>query len=643
AGKNLTIHQAAINNTPGMTFSWFSDAGLTIPVPTPTSVTVSNGQIFYVLVTNTATGCVDTATVTYTVNPLPVPDAGIDQAICIGDNATITASSTGANPIGFTWDNGLPATAGPHTVSPTATTTYTVTATDNNGCVNTDAVIITVNPLPTPDAGVNQTICLNSSTTIRAISGGTGPFSFVWDNGLPTGAGPHTVSPGVGTTTYHVVVTDANGCVNNDSVSVTVNPIPTINAGNDTTICEGQSATLMATGAGVGGTYQWKDLTTGLPLAAGASLLVQPTAANTCYEVTGTDAVGCFSTDVVCVTVEQAPVIGFNVSDVCHGTTSTFNNTTTGAATYSWTFGDGNSSNVFSPQHVYTDTGTYTVTLTATSTAGCVSTITQTTRVNYTPSPLFSGDVLENCPPFNTYFSNFTNTPIDPSFDYLWDFGDGKISRDTTPTHLYTKTGTYTVTLTVTTPQGCPAVYTMVDYVTVYPVPDAQFTADPSIVDIYNPLINFTDLSIGADRWFWDFGDTKGAIEQHPVHIYTDTGSFTVWLRVENSFGCEDSISKSVVVKDVYTFYAPNAFTPDGDGVNDIFLPQGHAIDEDEYTLYIFDRWGELIHETHDYYEGWNGTYKGTPVQIDTYVWKVDLQDIYGANHKYIGRVNIVK
>ena len=720
AGKNLTIHQAAINNTPGMTFSWFSDPGLTIPVPTPTSVTVSNGQIFYVLVTNTATGCVDTATVTYTVNPLPVPDAGIDQAICIGDNATITASSTGANPIGFTWDNGLPATAGPHTVSPANTTTYTVTATDNNGCVNTDAMTITVNPLPvpdagvnqticigenvtitatstganpigytwdnglpatagphtvspantttytvtatdnngcvntdamtitvnplpTPDAGVNQTICLNSSTTIRAISGGTGPFSFVWDNGLPTGAGPHTVSPGVGTTTYHVVVTDANGCMNNDSVSVTVNPIPTINAGNDTTICAGQSATLNATGAGVGGTYQWKDLTTGLPLAAGASLLVQPTAANTCYEVTGIDAVGCFSTDVVCVTVEQAPVIGFNVPDVCHGTTSTFNNTTTGAATYVWDFGDGNSSNVFSPQHVYADTGTYTVTLTATSGAGCVSTITDSAKVKYVPVVNFDGINLRGCPPVNAIFTNQSDS-LSLNFTYLWDFGDGTSSNssDWVIYHTYTVVGSYAVKLTITS-NGCTGEQERINYVTVHPVPEAHFTAEPSTTDIYDPTINFTDLSIGADLWLWDFGDSTTANDQHPTHVYTDTGTFTVWLRIENLFGCTDSAAKPVKIKDVYTFFAPNAFTPDGDGINDVFSPQGHAIDEDEYTLYIFDRWGELIHETHDYYEGWNGTVNGTLVQIDVYVWKVDLKDIYGVNHKYTGRVSVIR
>ena len=686
------------------------------PIATPTNVTVSDTQVFYVLVTDNVTGCIDTATVTYTVNPLPIPDAGVDQAICIGDNATvtatstgaapitytwdqnppgtgagphtlspaatttytvtatdnngcvntdvmtitvnplpvpdagvdqticvgdnatITATSTGANPIGYTWDNGLPATAGPHNVSPVATTTYTVTATDNNGCVNTDVVTVTVNPLPTPNAGVNQNICLNDNATITAISGGTGPFNFVWDNGLPATNGPHTVSPVVGTTTYIVTVTDANGCVNSDSVDITVNPIPTIVASNDTTICEGGSVNLSVTGAS---TYVWRNLTTGVDFSTSANPVEQPIT-NTCYEVTGTDGNGCQNTDQICVTVEQAPVTNFTVNEVCNGETTFFTNLTTGAATYNWTFGDGNGSNVFGPQHIYTDTGSYTVNLTATSAAGCASSFSATARVNFTPSALFTGDILAGCPSFNTAFTNLTN-PIDPTYDYLWEFGDGAISRDTMPTHNYSVTGTYTVRLTVTTPGQCSDTYTIPNYITVHPVPEAHFTAEPSMVDIYEPTINFTDLSIGADLWSWNFGDSTTSNDQHPLHVYTDTGTFTVWLWVENQFGCTDSTSKPVVVKDVYTFFAPNAFTPDGDGLNDVFLPQGHAIDLNEYNLMIFDRWGELLFETNDYFEGWNGIYEGLPVQVDTYVWKVTLQDIYGAGHKYTGRVSIVK
>jgi len=726
AGKDLTIHEAAINGSPGMTYAWFSDPTLSSSVPNPSNVSVSDGQIFYVLVTNTATGCVDTAMVTYTVNSLPIPNAGLDTAICITetvplavtggssgatylwDTATDLDNSTSATPIftgntagvftktvtitdvngcvnsdqvvitvnalpvvgagldqkiceggqvtltgsgatSYIWDNGvtdgvsfMPPSNPPPSLS--TVTNYTVTGTDVNGCVNTDVVTVTVNALPTPNAGDDQFICLNSSATITAISGGLGPMKWSWDNGLPAINGPHTVSPALGTTDYVVTVTDVNGCVASDTVSVTVNPNPTVGAGKDTTICVGSSVVLNASGAD---NYSWKDLSTGMPVPGGQNITVQPNI-STCYEVTGTDAVGCANKDVVCVTVEQPPVINFTVGNVCQGETTSIKNTTTGAVTYSWDLGDGSSSNVFEPQHVYADSGIYNITLTATSNAGCVSTLTQPTKVKYVPVVNFDGIQRVGCPPVNAIFTNKTAF-MNPSFTYLWDFGDGTFSKlgDTTINHTYTITGSYTVKLTVSV-EGCSNTKERKNYVTVHPVPDAQFTADPSIVDIYNPTINFTDLSIGADKWFWNFGDSIEGYEQHPVHIYTDTGSFTVWLRVENQFGCEDSTQKKVRVKDVYTFFAPNSFTPDGDGINDVFLPQGHAIDMNEYTLYIFDRWGELIFETNDYYEGWDGTLNGTPVQIDTYVWKVDLQDLFGANHKYIGhkyigRVSVIR
>lgn len=93
----------------------------------------------------------------------------------------------------------------------------------------------------------------------------------------------------------------------------------------------------------------------------------------------------------------------------------------------------------------------------------------------------------------------------------------------------------------------------------------------------------------------------------------------------------------------MYTFYAPNAFTPDGNGNNETFLPQGHAVDYNKYYLSIYDRWGELIYKTDDYTQGWDGTVNGLLVQEDVYIWKVDLKDIYGISHHYIGRVTIIR
>src|SRR5690606_23948150 len=135
---------------------------------------------------------------------------------------------------------------------------------------------------------------------------------------------------------------------------------------------------------------------------------------STCYQLTGTDVNGCVDRDTICVTLEQAPVISFTTANLCEGQTANFINTTTGAVSYLWSFGDGTpTSTATSPQHIYNGTGTYTVELTATSPAGCTSVSQQDITVNYVPTPLFTADVLEGCPPFTTNFTNQTDS-IDP-------------------------------------------------------------------------------------------------------------------------------------------------------------------------------------------------------------------------------------
>ena len=215
--------------------------------------------------------------------PPPTPNITGTTAICTGASTTLTASGG----TGYTWDNGLGAGAS-HTVSPASTTTYNVTVTASNGCTATDQVTVTVNGLPTANAGADDAICEGLSTILTA-SGGTG---YTWDNGLGAGAS-HTVSP-VATTTYTVTVTDANGCSDTDQVTVTVNGLPTANAGADDAICTGSSTTLTASG-GTG--YTWDN-----GLGAGASHTVSPVATTT-YTVTVTDANGCTATDQVTVTV----------------------------------------------------------------------------------------------------------------------------------------------------------------------------------------------------------------------------------------------------------------------------------------------------------------------------------------------------
>lgn len=285
--------------------------------------------VYHVTVAD-AGGCTSTDSIVVTVNALPSVVANADTAFCNGGSVQLSAmASNGVAPYNYTWSNG--ATQG-GVISPTATTTYTVVATDANGCTASEAVTVTVNANPTVDAGANASFCSGGSTVLNATAAaGTAPYAYSWDNGGSQGG---TVSP-TATTIYTVSVTDANGCAATDNVTITVNALPVANAGTDDAICAGDSYTLNATGtAGTAPyTYSWNTGTQGGT--------VSPTATTT-YAVTVTDANGCADTDDVAVTVNELPIADAGAdTTICWnlGGTYTLNASASGGTapySYSW-------------------------------------------------------------------------------------------------------------------------------------------------------------------------------------------------------------------------------------------------------------------------------------------------------------------
>ncbi|MFK7786378.1 MAG: PKD domain-containing protein, partial [Crocinitomicaceae bacterium] len=269
-----------ISGSGATSYSWNNGAG------TNASATVSPTTTTTYTVTGTSNGCTNTDQVTVTVNPLPSVVASGATTICAGQSATITGSGATS----YSWNNGA-GTNATATVSPTTTTTYTVTGT-TNGCTNTDQVTVTVNALPSVVASGATTICDGQSATIT----GAGATSYSWNNGAGTNA-TATVSPT--TTTTYTVTGTSNGCTNTDQVTVTVNALPNVVATGATTICEGGSAPISASGAT---SYSWNN-----GAGTNASATVSPTTTTT-YTVTGTSN-GCTNTDQVTVTVNPLPSV----------------------------------------------------------------------------------------------------------------------------------------------------------------------------------------------------------------------------------------------------------------------------------------------------------------------------------------------
>lgn len=576
----------------------------------------------YTLTGTDANGCENTDEIIVTVNALPAVVAGDDVAICIGDMATLTGDGAGPG-ADYVWTGGV--TDGV-AFSPIVTDVYTVTGTDANGCENTDDVTVTVNPLPAVDAGEDVVVCEGEWVTLTGA--GAGPDAdYEW-----TGGGVDGVAfiPG-GTEMFTVTGTDANGCVNTDDMMLTVNPLPVIDAGADVAVCDGDPVTLTGTGAGVDGVYVWSG-----GISDGLSFVP---VATTTYTVTGTDENGCENTDDVVVTVNALPAVDAGPdAAICMGDDISLTGTGAGVGgDYTWSGGiiDGVT---FSPA------ATTTYTVTGTDANGCVNTDDVTVTVNPLPVVSFTADVLVGCAPLQVNFSSLVD-----GVEFYWDFGDGGDANISDPSHVFSGAGLYDVTLTVTSDLGCTASVTYLDYIDVVETPIAEFSYSPYEIDVTNTRVEFFNSSMYADGYEWNFGDASGIDNtENPTHIYPPVGNveYVVTLTATSDNGCEDVAQQVIVVKDVLLYFIPNTFTPDGDLFNESFSPVFQSgLDIYDYHLMIFNRWGELMFESHNADIGWDGTYgNGDVVEDGTYIWRMEFGETMSDKKHYVdGHVTVLK
>jgi gliding motility-associated-like protein len=250
-------------------------------------------------------------------------------------------------------------------------------------------------------------------------------------------------------------------------------------------------------------------------------------------------------------------------------------------------------------------------------------------NVNALPDLNFQADVSEGCQPLVVKFTNLSAAT--PSVtNWLWNFGNGDTSVVQSPTYIYTMPGSFVADLTGTSDSGCVSKFTMPNYILVHPKPVANFNYTPLYdIDYLNPEIDFDNTSANADNSFWSFGDTFVSTLQDPTHVYADTGTYQVQLIVSTIYNCIDSITIPIKVNEISTIYIPNAFTPDGNSLNDFFTPKG--IDLVDYKMQIFDRWGEKIFESPDLNVGWDGTYRGVLCKQDVYIYKIEFREKNGA------------
>jgi gliding motility-associated-like protein len=297
-------------------------------------------------------------------------------------------------------------------------------------------------------------------------------------------------------------------------------------------------------------------------------------------------------------------------------------NASSGAVGYEWDFGDGSTSQLNQPQVTYTTPGAYTITLQAVNQFGCTDQHSVNVVLHPAPEAAFTANPQPACSGTPITFTNSSSN----AFGYQWWFGDGGTSTAGSPLHSYDGPGTYTVTLVATGGGGCADTLLVTDAIVVYNTPIADFTAD-TLGTVRNAR-QFYNQSVGASTYHWDFGDGMHSELVHPVHLFpADGGSFTVCLAAISAEQCADTMCKVITAGADPLVFTPNSFTPNGDGLNDGFLPvlSGYDHPEWDYRFMIFDRWGLLLFETTQRPEAWDGRYNGVDSPIDVYLWRVVL------------------
>jgi gliding motility-associated-like protein len=568
---------------------------------TTQSITVSpNTNAIYTCV-YTLNGVATSPTTGFvTVNQTPTVTVN-SPTICSGANATLTASG---NPGGgsYLWSNG--ATTASITVSPNASTSYTVTYTSNT-CTASTTSNVTVNPVPTVSIAPS-TICAGQSATVTATPS-PGGGTYTWNNAQTTNA--ITVSPTV-TTTYTVLYS-LNGCIATGTGVVTVNPIPTVTVSSET-ICAGETATITATPNPAGGTYTWANNS-----STTNSITVSPTA-TTIYSLTYS-LNGCSSQAASgTVTVNAIPTISVNSPSICEGQSATLTATPSVAGgNYLWApNGETTSSITVNP----TTTTSYSVIY---DLNGCQSTpASGTVSVNPIPTVSFSADQLSGCAPLTVNFSNTSGNPSNCS----WEMGNGQGTNGCATSYTFYQGGCYDISLT-TTENGCSNTLTLNDYICVENPPVAAFTTNPNVFTQSSQSVSFSNNSVGANTFSWDFGDQQSSTDINPVHTYSNTTSgYTITLSATSALGCVDTYELTIEYQEEEIFYIPNSFTPDGDNYNQTFKPIfTSGFDPFNFEMIIYNRWGEIVFETNDAKVGWDGSYgsNGRAVQDGTYTYKI--------------------
>lgn len=578
--------------------------------------------------------------------------------ICEGLNVHFQNGSTNAT--AYHWDFGVTSLLSDtaNIISPSyafpSYGTYTISLVAINTsyglCKDTTTKAITINPLLAPSLPASYTECYNNNSLTLAVGGSfDNSATFNWNLGNnATPFNPIISNPVIhfDTLTQNIsVIISQFGCSDTlNSIVNFINPIASINTANLN--CNGSLLNFHSFSVN-SPTVFWDF---GIPaLNTDTSRLINPTYHFPAY---GNYTVTLIAYDGACSDTLRLPIsvndtlylnpINTIETQCLNGNSFNFfaNGHYSTNAIFNWQF-DPSASTPLSthenPANIsFSTTGVHAVRFYITDN-GCSKQRLQVVKVLPSPKANFISDTI-GCEPLTVNFTNQTISSI--PFNSVWQI-QNKIFNVLDASYTFNSSGLYTVYLIVNDTNNCSDTLKQIDYIQVLPKPKASALVDPVQTDITNPVITFTDNTTNTHTTYFDFGDNQYSNGVVNTHTYSDTGRYNYSLIVVTNFGCADTVKGIINIKGYNSFYIPNSFTPNNDGLNDRFKPI--ITNYNAATLKIFNRWGDMIFSTNDIEQGWDGRFKNSNSPPDVYVYQLSIDFVDGTAKIVDGKIVLIR
>lgn len=597
--------------------------------------------IYTVTVTKSSCGpCSSSTSFTVQVFPAPIISPTVNSPVCIGGTANFNASNPSIAT--YTWNgpnnfNSNLSNPSLNNISNANAGIYTVVATATNGCVGSGTVNLSTYQASIT-ANNNLTICINNP--INLVASGTGSYSWTGPNNFTsTLQNPSPIANMLSGGVYNVTATLTGGCLASASTSVAL-ASTTVSASHNGPLCAGNSFSLFANGQG---TFYWTG-PGGFTSNQQNPIVNNPSiSAGGIYTVAVTNSLGCVATATTLVTMPSPKIVTpFGSGTICEGGSLSFEARTPGTS-FIWSGPNGyyaNTANTILQDAQISHNGIFTITVTDMN--GCVAKGTITVVVNSNPKiGMDLSKAKSSCAPACNL--EFGITGEQNLTDVKWTFGNGNESVSKNPKSIcYNKAGNYNVELTATGTNGCKAKIN--NTIEMYNTPTADFNYNLNNGGTWvNGEVKFNDASTGANivGWNWNFNNSSTYYTQNVTHNYQDSGRYDVTLTVTSDKGCTSTVLKRVLIENENLIYIPNAFTPNGDGSNDVFTAVSRS--PIKFEMQIFNRGGQLIYQTSDINKGWDGTFKGQLAENNVYVYKINYIDSKSKSKSITGSVTLVR